>query len=222
MKIPCLCTLFCLMMLTGCKEHTFTRDIAPALLNKPYYKQESLYKTLLLLADSLKLDRIENGFDPLQIRIWANGIYTHEKVAIFKKVGDGWHTSLITFDPHCDNLKRDSLLFFTKKNILPNRNIQWSAFIDSLIDLNIMGLRDQSELQGYDHPTDGISYIVEVATKTKYHLYSYHEPGFNMKFKDARQMDEIVNIVERNTGYDFEKIPDFIKEGVEVNTGFCF
>ncbi len=213
MKILRLYTLFYLMMLAGCKEHKFTRDIAPALLNKPSAKRESSYKILLLLADSLKLDRIENGYDPLQIRLWVGGAFTHEKVAVFKRDVNGWHTSLITFDPHYDERKPDSLLFFTKKATLPNRNIQWPAFIDSLIDCNIMGLRDQSELQGYEDPTDGISYIVEVATKTKYHLYSYHEPEVNLSFKDARQMTEIVKIVERNTGYDFEEIPDFIKKG---------
>lgn len=211
MKINHLLILFYLGSLISCKQDKFNRDIAPALLNSPSAKRQSTYKVILMLTDSLKLGRIENGYDSLQIRIWVQSPFTRARVAIFKKDVNGWQSSLIIYMPENDNVNRDSVVFFTKETIAPRYQIRWPEFIDSLDNCNIMNLRDQSELKGYNHPNDGDTYIVEVSDKTKYRLYTYHEPEDNVKFKDAKRMAEIVRLVKRNTGYDLDGIPPYFK-----------
>jgi len=206
MKIPYLICLCYITLLTSCKQQ-FTRDIAPDRHSHP-----SVYKAIKMLSDSLTLDKIENGFDSLQIRIWIESPFMIGRVVTFKKDAHGWATSLIIYEAHTLDSKYDSIIFFEKKVSQPTLKFQWSELMDSLNNYNIMNLKDQDDIKGYEHPTDGVFYTIEIATKIKYRLYTYHSPGTNIQFKDARRMDEIIEVIKRNTGYDLDGLPDFLKK----------
>jgi len=83
MKIPYLICLCYITLLTSCKQQ-FTRDIAPDRHSHP-----SVYKAIKMLSDSLTLDKIENGFDSLQIRIWIESPFMIGRVVTFKKDAHG-------------------------------------------------------------------------------------------------------------------------------------
>jgi len=211
------CLVFLLFISFSCKEKGFIKDVpksdvAPRRGNKP-----SWYEVYQMLSDSLKIGRIDNGFDSLQIRIWVGSAFSHNKVAVFTCSAGNWSSSLITFIPHYFNEghfneNRDSVVYFETNSIAPAKPINWPEFIEKLYDCDIMKLPDQQYLKGYDHPTDGVGYTIEIATINKYRLYSYHSPEVNTQVNEARKMNEILKLVKKYTGYHLLDYPKWFEK----------
>ena len=211
----CYCLIFCVLVNFSCKEHGFVKDITKSYTTPRRGNKPSWYEVLQMLSDSLKIGRIDNGFDSLQIRIWVGSAFSHCKVAFFKCSAGKWSSSLITYIPHYfnedqHNENRDSVTYFETSSITPVKAINWQEFTGKLYDCDIMDLPDQEYLKGYEHPTDGVGYTVEIATLTKYRIYSYHSPGVNIQLAEARKMNEILKLVKKYTGYHLLDYPKFL------------
>lgn len=82
----------------------------------------------------------------------------------------------------------------------------WDNFMKRLFDLQIMSLPDMSRVPGYEEldGADGASYFIEFATKDKYRFYGYWEPAIFTQFWEARNMEEILRLIEQEL--DFKRL----------------
>jgi hypothetical protein len=191
LKMSCL-GWFPLLLLFSCTSNVNNK------LNRSFFRDsfpekegKELFESINKIRDSLKLDTLENGFDSLQIRIWLADAHKQEVIIIKNKKGV-WDAEFILFRPIL-NKKMDSVLFFAKNMIRKEPKEPWPSLINKLINYHILTLPDQGRLSGYEHPYDGLNTTFEIATKTVYRLYSYHEPGVNKQLQQAR---DVVNILD--------------------------
>lgn len=211
------CLVFLLFINFSCKEKGFIKDAPKSDVVSRRGNKPSWYEVYQMLGDSLKIGRIDNGFDSLQIRIWVGSAFSYSKVAVFKCAAGSWTSSLITFIPHYFNEghfkeNRDSVSYFETNSVTPAKAINWQGFTEKLYDCDIMDLPDQQYLKGYEHSTDGVTYTVEIATQKKFRIYSYHDPEVNSNITEARKMNEILKLVKKYTGYHLLDYPKWFEE----------
>jgi hypothetical protein len=166
----------------------------------PVYKdgQEDLfYKLKKQKKKHLKLDNIEDGYDSLQIRIWYDYALLENQDLVVIKCSNGkwegiydemivkWDATYVT-----DSVISDKIKPYTPK-------IGWDNFIRELMKLKIITLPNIDYIPGLiDDWDDGVTYIIEVASKTQYRFYSYHLPEkFENKFWQARNMVNILDLI---------------------------
>lgn len=191
------------LVFIGCnsRPQPFVRVLPPA----GFYTTEVL-EGIVQVRDSLRLDTLENGYNTLQIRLWAAPPFGYrQQVFILKKQQGQYSARLVTFTPRLSP-KRDSLLGYSMYEQFPLISIDWDKFMHALNNCNIATLPDQTTLLNYTHPLDGVNYIVEVATQNSYRLYTYHEPGMNLQIKEAAAMVKITHLISEYTGFTFFEV----------------
>lgn len=176
------------------------RDIPLTKKGEPDY----FYKLTKYQASKLKLDSLEIGYDSLQIRIWCEyGLLNAQNVIIIKGNNNKWSAELLTlqFDEN-DSSYMQMPILKDRINKVPTSG--WPSFINVLTSLNITKLPDQGKVAGYKDVlgADGVSYIVEVATKEEYRLYSYWQPDIYKKdYKEAMSMESILQFLEKELAF---------------------
>ena len=149
--------------------------------------------------DRLKLVPLEKGFDSLQIRVWlSQGLSVAQQVIIIKRENNKWESKFIEYEPiYYNNYMYDSVLYMKSKECIVIPKTGWKSFISKLFNFEINDLSDQTKIKNYDHPNDGGNLVVEIATRKKYRLYTYHQPDSNNAIKEARLMSSILDLLSK-------------------------
>lgn len=143
------------------------------------------------------LTTIENGFDSIFIRLW----YIHRfeiEVLEFKKEAGFWNAEFHKVDFF---LIRSNIEVEKVKSLKISPKSGWDFFVKRIFTLGITNLPDDSELSGYNGlPNDADFAIVEVSTSEKYRLYSYTMPILFPEIKEAKAMEDIMELIENEFG----------------------
>jgi len=161
---------------------------------------DPFYEYINKNALTLQLDSLEAGYDFLQIRIWLGhsmAIVNH--VVILKCKNQKWDGQLVSYNIEDENN------YVSKKVRKISPTSGWDALIDSLYKLGIVTLPHETDIAGYSGAgADGISYDFEIATAKSYRVYSYSNPKDNSNFRQAVNVLQIANLLEKE--FDFEYI----------------
>jgi hypothetical protein len=158
-------------------------------------------------AKELKLDTLQNGVNNLEIRIWyVFSRYSERKLVVIRNTGDEWIAKVYQFDEEVRN-KFENL---TIKHVLPKSG--WKTFMQRLWSNKILTLPDCYDIPGFEGGADGSVYIVEIATKSQYKLYSYWEPEeYNKELPESKSMSLILHAMYEELGVTLipkKNIPD--------------
>ena len=141
------------------------------------------------------LHLIENGFDSLFIRIW----YLNDTIQVldFKNEHGVWTGVLhkLMTEQNNDSIR---IIKTTSEKISPKSG--WPYFIDNLFSQGIITLPDISELPVYGIPTHGFFLDVEVATRTKYRIYTYGIPEQSIDIMEVSNIMDIMKLIENEFG----------------------
>jgi hypothetical protein len=167
------------------------RDI-PGLLQSAVYQKMQKH-----LEKGLGLDSLENGFNEFQIRIWevtepfAGSLYLFKKLPNSEWSGEFYQYNYL--QNHSG--KMDSIV--GKKSIVKPKS-GWKDFINSLYKSNILILPHWQSIPGYyaiGNNEGGVA--IELASKTKYRIYSYLTPSYRQKtFPQTKKITHIIELVK--------------------------
>jgi hypothetical protein len=160
------------------------------------------YKLTQQKVKQLKIDTLQSGYDSLQIRIWYDySLMSLRKLLIIKRTHGVWTATAYTMAVNWNAPNQTETLKPQKVEIINPKN-GWDDFLKKLFALQIMSLPNMDDIPGLeDGWTDGITYNVEIATKTQYRFYGYHLPGeFAEQYWQAKNMVSILNLIEDEFG----------------------
>jgi len=151
------------------------------------------------LVNRFSLDNLQNGFDSIQIRIWFDhSNYSFQKLIVLKRVKETWTADLYIIEWNVYDYI--GTLKITNQGTLSPRN-GWNVFISKLFSLQITTLPNMDNIPGlWDDWLDGKSYSFEIATKTQYRFYSYHLPEHFQEFWQAKNVLQILKLIEEELG----------------------
>lgn len=154
------------------------------------------YKMIQEYTKQAKLDTIENGFDSLFIRVWYHSSDTVRVLDLKNKDG-GWKGKIHKI---ISNETRDSIkvLDIMSEECIPKSG--WDLFMKKIFLLEILTLSDFSELPIYNTPMDGLFLDVEISSITKYRMYTYSIPHKTGEIKEARNIEQIMKVIENEFG----------------------
>jgi len=166
----------------------------------------------------LMMDKLENGVDSLEIRLWgqvANLKIGH--VYVIKKISNQWtcldYSYLQTY-PTFEGLIYTKVywtsfiidtFWINKKQ--PKTN--WNNFFNAIENEGIYDLPSQSEIKGFRSDfIHGIDYFVEYATNKKYKFYWYNCPDcYEDRFQECKHMTNILEVFHREFGLSLKLNP---------------
>lgn len=191
-------------LLLRCSEHpntTFIQDIPDNLNTSSYIK---LKKDFI---SQMGIDQIDSGYDGTQIRIIIG--YPHSDTGhllIFRNNGSNWTANFFEFHYGGSN-EPSSKITNRELPILKNPKSGWNPFIKKLNDFGIMDLPDYSSIPDYHLPMDASSIVFEIATRTKYRMYSYPAISvYRSKIKEVDSVERIILLIEKEFNFKTRKI----------------
>jgi len=159
-------------------------------LINPFYERAKEY--------SIKagLNIIEDGFDSIFIRIWYPNIDTI-RVLDFKKKYSIWagELNVIVYDQRGDSTR---IINKISGRIFPKSGLPF--FIDSIISKGITTLPDSWDLPVYSLSTHSYFLYVEIATTTKYRIYTYGIPYEPTGIREVASIMDIMKFIETELG----------------------
>ena len=140
-----------------------------------------------------------NGYDSIAIRLWYQYSGPESEIIEIRKHCTGWVADFLTI--RREARQNDSIVV----NIVSKRNGQdpksgWANFTKKLFELNVTTLTDFSEIAGYNAANDGQSVDVEISTNKYYKIYTYLGPKTKPEIKEARNLEEIMELIETEFG----------------------
>lgn len=172
--------------------------------NVSYEKKKKAEKELML-------DKLENGTDLFELRLWVKvEVYSLGQVLVIKKINNVWTCLDYSYIEKHDeweegtsavsdfaNFKIDT--FWVQKK-QPRTN--WRSFFNEIYKDNILNLPSQDELKGWQNNVDdGLTFAVEYATNNKYRFYCYNCPDcYDKEFMECHQMVNILAAFSREFG----------------------
>lgn len=173
------------------------KDIPIWYENKP----DLFYQLISQKSKQLKLDKLEKGFDSLQIRIWYDSALSNrDKLVIFKLKDFKWKGFYYSLNVEWNAYKLTNKVKKSHKiEIHPKSG--WKIFISKILENKIESLPNMKDINGLvDRWSDGKTYSIEIATKSKYRFYNYHLPEKFLEFEEAKNMVEILKVIESEFG----------------------
>jgi len=166
----------------------FTKEI-PA-----YTDSTVIYSYKIKQQDEKKLglDKLELGFDSLQIRIWhGHSLMTPQYLHVIKRTSEKWEAFQYKID-----YKDDSS---TVKVTPLSPNSGWDNFIQKLLNLKVTTLPNMTDIPHLvDDWEDGTYCNIEIATKKAYRFYCYHQASeFSNQFWQAKNVVEILKLISQ-------------------------
>lgn len=173
----------------------------------PNGKESNVYKFIMQMANKLNIEKLDNGFDSIQIRIWCSYSFKDtSQMLVLKKVNNNWVSNIYTIFFKSDTSQFETIdtLISKQSNLIPKSG--WKIFTDNLFDLKIKDLPDMDSLPGNEFDIiEGNVFSVEVATKNKYRLYTYVNPyEFEKIWWQAKNMENILQLIEKE--FNFKRI----------------
>jgi hypothetical protein len=141
------------------------------------------------------LERISDGYDSLQIRIWYMKPRVTEMPAVTIKRNEGkWSATIrkIIRKPIIDTIRAtttDNLFYVPSiikyKHLSPKSS--WESILKRMTELKLFDLPEMGAIPNLDNRSiDGASFAVEIATSKEYRTYSYNSSErFTDKFWQA-------------------------------------
>ena len=159
--------------------------------NYPYYNMAQEY------TKDVGLNPLNDGFDSIFLRIWYP-YRSNVQVIDIKKIVEKWDAEYHSMEIDLINDKLHAVNIKTQQ-IHPESG--WNSFTSNLFSLNILNMPHQSELSGYESgDADGTSITVEIATRKSYRIYSYTNPNVHLEFPEAKQVENIMELIENELG----------------------
>lgn len=178
---------------------TVIKDIP---LNKngqpPYY-----YYFKSHVEQKLGLNTLEDGIDSLQIRIWYGYAFKDSgQLVVLNNQGGQWSAGFYNFAYHYDD-QRAKLERIAKTVVYREPWSGWDNFSRRLFELRITTLPDMTLIENYPVIADGDGIVIEVATKNKYRIYSYHEPAIGEKerVEEAKNVNAIIKLIKNEFAF---------------------
>jgi len=176
------------------------------------HQPDLMYEVKKKAADELMLNKLENGADSFELRLWAKVEVLNEgQVFVIKKINNQWnclHYSYLEKSGVMPMNPNDLVKWatdFTIDTFWVNKKhpaANWDGFFKDIEKENIYNLPSQADIKGWKNSvSDGFTYYVEYATKDKYKFYWYNCPDvYENKFKECRQMTNILSVFNREFG----------------------
>ena len=198
----------------SCNPDILIQQANPKILKEiPVYKNDQSkgktdYRFLLQCEEtcSLGLNSLINGYDSLQIRIWlGHSMAITNDVVILKYNNRKWSGKLISYSKMEKESGEQYSLIRRQRKLSPKSG--WESLIINLNKLQLLTLPHDNDLSGYNGcGTDGIRYTFEWATTSKYRMYSYCNPEYNIeKFWQAKNVLQIAELLEKEFDFTYIK-----------------
>lgn len=164
------------------------------------------------IANKLSLEKLENGFDSMQIRIWYGYAFKDTgQLVLFKNENNKWTSELLTLSFKV-NENKDSVWSIGKTLSRRNPKSGWDNFIKKLLDYQILSLPDMSMIDENITIADGDAFTVEIATKKNYRFYQYQEPEMvEDRLWQAKNMNYILKLIEKE--FEFKRLSNYSDTG---------
>lgn len=157
------------------------------------------YKYVSQMVDKLNLDRLEEGFDSIQVRIWvAGGSDDTDNVFMLWHDQKNWNAQayFYSYERNKNNSNKEDTIIGRVINMSPKSG--WNSFTDKLFEQKISDLPNMDSL-----PINNIEVIhgqavnIEISTKSKYRLYSYYSPSsYQEEYWQAKNIVNILKLLE--------------------------
>jgi hypothetical protein len=173
-------------------------------------RQEQHHQYWTIDPEPFGIESISNGYDSLQIRIWYMPPMGPVEIPVvtIKRTNGSWTGTVrkvlmkLVNDTSATATKDDKIWIPFKiksKSLIPKTN--WESILAKMEHLKLFTLPEMTSIPNLeDGFVDGESYIVEIATLDKYRTYSYHVPEHFAKHWQARNMTEILDLIDRELG----------------------
>ena len=185
--------------LADSSRDTMTIDIPSG----PGGRESNVYKYVKQMNDVLKIERIDSGYVPFQIRIWYHyGLIDTNHLFLIKSENEKWVAHWYTITFNTDSSRSDTTMNIVKDKIPRNG---WATFVNRLFELRIDQLPDIDELPNVTDNSfpDPSGVVVEFAAINRYRLYSYYALDyFKDKLWQARNMEAILESIEEEFGFE--------------------
>lgn len=139
-----------------------------------------------------------NGYDSIAIRLWYQYSGSESEIVEIRKHCTGWVADFFTIKTHME--QDDTIVNIISKRIGQEPKSGWANFTKKLFELNITTLPDFSEIPEYNAANDGQSVDVEISTNKYYRVYSYLGPKTKPEIKEAKNLEEIMELIETEFG----------------------
>lgn len=139
---------------------------------------------------------IENGSDQFQIRIWEE-TDSGETVLLITHEDSGWTAKSYIYEATSVH-GLNNIDSFTVSMIYPGKpKSGWNEFLNKLIDIGILELKDESKIPGYSKSTDRRIISVEIASKNYYRYYQLSDVHYLAnKIEEAGSMAKVLDLIE--------------------------
>lgn len=201
--IGVICFLLFFLLVRCSEKHatTFIQDIPDNLNTNSYKKLKKDFIT------QMGIDQIVSGYNGTQMRIIIG--YPHSDTGhllIFRNNGSNWTANFFEYHYGGSNEPR-SKITNRELPILKNPKSGWNPFVKKLNDFGIMDLPDYSNISDYELPTDASSIVFEIATRTKYRIYSYPAISvYRNRIKEVDSVERIILLIEKEFNFKARKI----------------
>jgi hypothetical protein len=146
---------------------------------------------------SLGLADLEKGVDGFELRIWDDSNYPKGRLIIFKHTDHGWAAKECKYKyEQTESKEPDSLSGKFVLREVPKSG--WDTFINHLLDLNALTLRDFQSIHDYNVASDELPVIVEIGSNNYYRLYELPSPDMHTNITDATKIIKILAAVTEN------------------------
>lgn len=228
MKILLLAICVSAVYLTN--ERTFpTQNVKIALIDTipkdiPTYKDGALTLSYLFskkFEEILGLEKLDEGVDSIEIRIWYDFSFVDtSQLIILKYHRQEWKAKFYTFNyKHESSIPSIKLLQKLVEEKEPKSG--WHQLITKLNNSNIKTLPDQSKVSGYNLHTDGNGVSIEFATPYNYRIYAYQMLGMDReKFKEVTDTESIVDLIAEE--FDFFPLKPLTPKQISAKSGKKF
>ncbi len=186
---------FVIIILISCQMHNEDAN-SRSNLEKPkrYIGDSSIFPFIERNREFLVLDRLDSGYYATQLRFWYG--YDDPRVShiIVLKKNEDWIAEVHTiyFKDTMGVVRPGQQVIDT---VSPKSG--WKTFIDSLTQLEVFSLPDQTKLKNmpitYNQPTISVETIKDSA----YRFYNYSKPiKYIVSFKEAQKIEMIMSLIE--------------------------
>ena len=162
--------IIAIIVLLSCNSADTAIKSEPAKVAKVDTFKLARQKALSDQALKLNLTQIDKGVDSFEMRIWVGSMFVEHDLIVLKYADTSWLTQKIRYYKSADGVTH-----FKNEKIKPT--ISLPLLIDSLKQMHLDKLLSQEQIPNFvDNVADGVTYNLEISTKGKYKLLTYHCP----------------------------------------------
>ena len=197
----------------NCKEDTAKQLPQKVIKDLPKNEENEkfgLYKLTRKRTLEAGLPLIDDGFDSLFIRVWQTSDTTIFAIDVkFEK--NHWSSALHKIEM---SIVDNEIVYGNLRSVFAGPKSGWPNFSKKLINSGILDLPSDIKLKDYHNTTasDASFVTIEVATKNRYRIYSYSQPGMHLQYPEAKKMTLILDYLSNE--FNFEISEKFVESSM--------